>query len=97
MNIQNFKVIEKFARNHADSRSSLESWYRITRKAAWQNFADVRETFNSADIYKCCTIFDIGGNKYRLIAYVDYETQTVSIVEVLTHADYDKDKWKRHC
>jgi mRNA-degrading endonuclease HigB of HigAB toxin-antitoxin module len=32
-----------------------------------------------------------------LISFIDYETQTVSIVEILTHADYDKDKWKRHC
>ena|SRR2546427_3805095 len=97
MNVQNFKVIEKFARNHADSRPSLDSWYKITRNVIWRNFADVRMTFNSADIYKCCVIFDIGGNKYRLIAYIDYEIQTISIVEVLTHADYDKDKWKRHC
>ena len=88
MDIHNLKKLQKFARAHADSRSALASWYTVTRKASWQNFAELRNTFNSADIYQCCTIFDIGGNKYRLIAEVDYEVQIVSIVEILTHADY---------
>jgi mRNA interferase HigB len=55
------------------------------------------KTLASADIYKEGTIFDIGGNKYRLIAGVDYEAQVVRVKQVMTHAEYDRDKWKKEC
>lgn len=50
--------------------------------------------FPSADGVENLTVFDIGGNKYRLIALVDYEYQKVFIRAILTHAEYDKEGWK---
>ena len=50
--------------------------------------------FPHADIVGERTVFNIGGNKYRLIARVNYRTQKVFILAVLTHVDYDKDAWK---
>jgi mRNA interferase HigB len=97
MNVISYKAIRKFARKHANARSSLEAWYKTTVKSRWQSFDDVRKTFNSADIYRECTIFNIGGNNYRLIASINYEAQTVYIKEILTHAEYDKEKWKTNC
>jgi mRNA interferase HigB len=58
---------------------------------------EVRQTFPHADWYRECTIFNIGGNKYRLIAKIYYEDQTVLIRFVLTHAEYDQEKWKDDC
>jgi mRNA interferase HigB len=97
MNIANLEAIAKFAKKHARARSSLKTWYETTLKAEWKNFDEVKKTFGAADIYGDCTIFDVGGNNFRLIAKINYETEVVSIRAVMTHAEYDKDKWKKDC
>jgi mRNA interferase HigB len=97
MNIANYEAIRKFTKKHARARSSLNTWYQATLKAQWANFNDVKKTFRTADIYGDCVVFDIGGNKYRLIAIINYEVGQVYVNVVLTHAEYDKDKWKRDC
>ncbi|SRR6266571_5017537 len=75
---------------HADSAPALDAWYRITKKAIWKHLADVRRTFSTADVYGSCTIFNIKGNNYRLIVWINYETQKVFTKHFLTHADYNK-------
>jgi mRNA interferase HigB len=60
----------------------------------WQNFVDLRQVFPSADQVGNLTVFNIGGNNYRLITLVDYKYQKVFIRHVLTHAEYDKEEWK---
>lgn len=97
MDIYNYEVAEKFARKHARSRSSLNLWREATLGATWKSFDDVKKTFRTADLYGLCVIFDIGGNNYRLTASINYETEVVSIKAVMTHAEYDKDKWKKDC
>ena len=97
MFIANYEVVRKFAKKHARARSSLNTWYHITLRAQWTNLDDVRQTFRTADIYGDCTIFDIGGNNYRLIALIDYQTRQVYVTAVLTHAEYDREKWKSDC
>ena len=44
-----------------------------------------------------CTVFNIGGNKYRLIVKIEYKLQTIYIKHVLTHDEYNKEKWKHDC
>jgi mRNA interferase HigB len=73
---------------------SLLLWYQRTTDAQWQNLADVRRVFPSADSVGNLTVFNIGGNKYRLITFIDYESQIVFTRNVLQYADYDKEKWK---
>lgn len=97
MNIVSYETITKFKKKHAGSRKPLDAWTILARQASWQNFEDLKKTFGSADIFKECTIFDIGGNKYRLIAGVDYEALVVRVKQVLTHAEYNRDKWKKEC
>lgn len=97
MNIVSFKAIKKFTKKHANSRPSLNTWYKLTLKARWRSFDDVKKTFQAADLYGQCLIFNIGGNNYRLIAGINYEAQTVYIKAILTHAEYDKEKWKSNC
>ncbi len=97
MRIISYGKIREFYKLHSESQVSLDAWYDITAGADWKTFADVRETFRSADVYGTCTIFDVGNNKYRLIAWVSYKTHKVYIRSVMTHAEYDKDKWKSDC
>ncbi|WP_322743394.1 type II toxin-antitoxin system HigB family toxin [Sphaerospermopsis aphanizomenoides] len=72
----------------------MQSWYKITLKAEWQNFVELRQSFPSADQVGNLTVFNIGGNKYRLIVLVKYNSQKVFIRHVLTHAEYDQEDWK---
>jgi mRNA interferase HigB len=62
--------------------------------AAWKNTTEVRATFGSADFVDGKAIFNIGGNKYRLIAVISFEIRILSVEAILTHREYDKGKWK---
>ena len=62
--------------------------------AVWNNPADMRKTFRSADVVGTQTVFNVGGNKCRLVALVHYRSKRVLIQHVLTHAEYDKGDWK---
>lgn len=83
-----------FPSEYPNAKRNLLTWYKITNDATWQNFVELRESFPAADLVKNFTIFNIGGNKYRLIVYIDYESQIVFIRYVLTHSEYDEDNWK---
>lgn len=66
---------------------------RIT-KSSIDNFAQLRQLFPSADLVVNFTVFNISGNNYRLITYIDYQAKIIFIRAVLTHAEYDKENWK---
>lgn len=95
MRIVGRKVIEKFKRNHADSRSSLDNWYRVVSSRDWNNFAELRQVFSSGDLVRSHLVFNIGGNKYRLIADVNYKAKTLLVREILTHQEYDRGGWEK--
>lgn len=70
--------------------AAFENWFKLARKARWQNFQDTKATFGQTDTAtgdtgRTATIFDIGGNKYRIVAHVDYLRQTVKIEAVMDH------------
>jgi mRNA interferase HigB len=79
---------------HAQARPPLEGWYDRSLDADWSCFADLRNDFPSADMVGEFVVFNIGGNKYRLIAAVHFNRRKVYVRHVLTHAEYDKGKWK---
>ncbi|MDZ4803127.1 MAG: type II toxin-antitoxin system HigB family toxin [Bryobacteraceae bacterium] len=85
--------IEEFIKRFAASRPSLVNWYVITRRATWRNLAELKADFSSADQVGRRTIFNISGNKYRLIARVNYEGQRVFVLHILTHKEYDDVAW----
>ncbi len=64
-------------------------------REVFSDFNELRETFASADYVDGLTVFNIGGNKYRLIASIHYNRRKVYIRNVLTHAEYDREGWKR--
>jgi mRNA interferase HigB len=83
-----------FWTKHPDAEHSLNTWYRLMQKEAFTDFNHLRATFPSADQVGKLTVFNIGGNKYRLITEIYYAQRVVLIREVLTHAEYDRNKWK---
>ena len=84
----------EFWEKHPNSETSLRLWNQRTIKAKWHEFNELRQIFPSADQVGNLTVFNIGGNNYRLITFVDYTYQKVFIRHVLTHAEYDKENWK---
>ena len=61
----------------------------------FRNSVELKRVFGSADYVKPCVVFNISGNKYRLIGVVNYELGAVYVKIVLTHAEYDKGAWRR--
>lgn len=81
----------QFWQQHPDAKASLESWYAVVRKAAWKTLAEMRQVYGNVDLVGRGTVFNIAGNKYRPIAGVNYQTQSVFVLYILTHAEYDRE------
>ncbi len=94
MHIITRKRLLEFCKKHPDSEEPLDRWYRIVKQSNYNSFAELRKTFPKADQVGKFTVFDIGGNKYRLITYIVYSAKRIYIRHILTHAEYDKGKWK---
>lgn len=77
-------------RGRSDSAQPLKAWYAVVKEADWAHFADVKGQFGSASAVGERVIFNIAGNKYRLVAFINYEFHTVYIRFVGTHAEYDE-------
>ena len=94
MNAISFKRIREFSLVHPDAESSLKAWFTTVKKSRWRNLAELKETYPAADQVGRYTIFNIRGNKYRLISRIVYRSQTVFIVMILTHDEYSVGRWK---
>lgn len=93
------KLLREFWDQHPDAEKPLRQWYKTSNGAAWKNLKDVRHTYPHADGVgatesETLTVFNIGGNKYRLIARIRYDYQLVNVRHVLTHDEYDDGRWK---
>jgi mRNA interferase HigB len=97
VHILNREVIEQAKKKHSTWKGSLNSWEKIVGGSVWSHFADVRRTLKNADGVGDCVVFNIAHNDARLIAVVNYEFQTVTVLAVLSHKEYDKDGWKDAC
>ena len=95
MHVISRKKLKEAARRHPELEPALDAWFRIAKRALWQNLADVRKTFASADSVEKWTVFNIKGNKYRLITEMNYRFRRIYIRHVLSHAQYDQEKWKQ--
>jgi mRNA interferase HigB len=92
--ILNTRVISQFISEHADAQAPLNDWETKTRAAVWKNYSDVQKTFNSADhLGDQKFIFNIGGNNLRLAAMVWIQSERVYVLKLMTHAQYDKEKF----
>jgi mRNA interferase HigB len=76
------------------SASALDEWYRRIKRNNPGDFASMKGIFPATDKVEQFHVFDIGGNKLRLIAFVRYPTQRIYIKHLLDHREYEQDKWK---
>lgn len=84
----------ELATAHGDCVEQVRAWVGQVSKETWRSLSDVRETYRHADVVGDKTVFNIKGNSYRLITYIRYESGTIYIKDLLTHAEYDKGAWK---
>ena len=99
MNVIRFSTLRNFWVAYADAETPLREWYKTSRKAAWNNLVEVRADFPHADGVAVrsgdtATVFNIGGNKYRLVCVINYVRYRLDVKHILTHAEYDKQQWK---
>ena len=82
-----------------DSEGPLRAWYTHvnSRTVDWHRWADIKAEFATASHVGNCVVFNIGGNKYRLIVRVLFPSHKVFILKVMTHREYDDGKWKEEC
>jgi mRNA interferase HigB len=106
MHIVSHAALVRFWAEHPAAESALEHWYKAVKKTTWMNFGDIRETFADADKVGNCVVFNVGGNKYRLVTAIHYPRVSpqgrmsegrVYVMHVLTHKDYDRGAWKEDC
>ena len=95
MHVISRKKLKEFWARHADSRGALEAWFKVVRTTRYETWADLKRTFaGKVDKVGDRIVFDVGGNKYRIIAVVHFNRGKVYVRHVLTHAEYDRGAWK---
>ena len=93
MHIISRKRLLEASQVYPNLETPLDNWYRVAKSSSWSDINE-RQVYPSADAVRNFTVFNIKGNEYRLIVDIVYATQRIYIKYVLTHAEYDKDKWK---
>lgn len=94
MHIISRKILRQFWEQYPDSETALIRWFKLIKSANISNFDELRFIFPSADLVDDFIVFNIGGNKYRLITSIHFNRQKVYIRYILTHSEYNKNKWK---
>jgi mRNA interferase HigB len=93
-------TVRRWGKRHPDAAEALRAWLRTACDANWHALADIRTTYPHADAVevesgRIVVVFNIRGNRYRLIAAIHYNRQIVYTLKFLTHAEYSKDRWKK--
>jgi mRNA interferase HigB len=93
------KALREFSRRHGGAAMPLRAWLKLTRRGRFRNLAELKATFARVDMVavgdRDLYVFNIGGNKFRLIASIHFNTQKLFVRHVLTHAEYDLERWKK--
>ena len=93
MRIISYRKIREYFEENPQSRVAIQNWYKRAARAKWENFADVRRTFNSVDaVGKSKYVFNIKGNHYRLVATVFFREKKVFIRWIGDHKEYNRIK-----
>lgn len=94
MHVISRRPLREFSSRHRDAEIPLNAWCRVAERSRWQSISELKQVYPSADLVGRHTVFNIKGNKYRLISRIVYRSQTLFVVAVLTHEEYDLGKWK---
>jgi len=95
MHIISRKALREFAERHPDSKSALDMWFHILNTNRFESFNALRSYFRSMDKVGNKIVFNIGGNKYRLIASIHFNRQKVYVLHILMHEEYNRGTWKQ--
>ena len=92
-------TLREWASDHARAASSLRQWVKVVRAARWDSFAGLRRTFPTSDLVtvksgRKVLVFNVGGNAFRLVCAVHFNTEMVFALRFLSHAEYSTDTWK---
>jgi len=92
-------TIRQWASEQARAASSLRQWVKVVRPVRWRSFAELRRTFPSADLVRVqsgrnVVVFNVGGNDFRLVCAVHFNTEMVFALRFMSHAEYSKSSWK---
>lgn len=94
MRVISNSALRNFAANDPRAETPLQSWRRVIEKNRYANWAELKAVFNSVDRVGDLAVFNLGGNKYRLIAYIRFDKQILYVKAILSHQDYDEGAWK---
>jgi mRNA interferase HigB len=95
MHVISEKKLREFWAEYPDAETPLRAWIKIAEESQWEKFADIRQTYAHADQVGKFIVFNIGGNKFRLVVVIHFNRGRVYVRHVLTHKDYDQGDWKR--
>ncbi len=95
MNLLGKNVIDEFKKKHSSSRKALDRWVKLIESGSFNNTHELKQIFGAnVDFVNQQIVFDVGGNKVRAITRIQFGVQIVLVTHVLTHTEYDKNKWK---
>lgn len=90
MNVISRKSLTEFYKDHVEARDSLETWYRVCKKAVWNNFNEVQRVYPTADVVgDDRVVFNIKGNKYRLVVRFSFRYKAIQVKWIGTHVEYN--------
>lgn len=95
MHVISRKALREFWTKHPDSETSLVRWFKVMEQTDFRTFDELRAAFPAADLVEDWIVFNIGGNKYRLITSIHFNRSKVYVRYVLTHEQYSRGGWKR--
>ncbi|ELR97753.1 type II toxin-antitoxin system HigB family toxin [Gloeocapsa sp. PCC 73106] len=95
MHVISKKRLKDFYQTYPNAKVALNNWYRIASKTLWTNLVEVQQTYRDAEAVGNFTVFNLKGNSIRLIVLIDYKNSIIFVRHVLTHAQYDKEGWKK--
>ncbi len=95
MRVISKKPLRAFWDRHPESKPAIEDWFRKASQFKALSFPALCQTFGSADYVDGFTVFDVGGNRYRIAAVIHYDKQRLYVRQVMTHAEYDRNYWRK--
>jgi mRNA interferase HigB len=97
MHVISFRRLKEFWTKHPQAEKPLRAWHQVAERAQWRNLNELRATFPHADVVGKCIVFNVGGNKFRLVVVAHFNRGKLYVRKVMTHAEYSKGRWKDDC
>jgi mRNA interferase HigB len=100
LHVISYRTLRDFAYEYSESLEPLKTWHKVASKARWLDITEMKSVYPHADAVGKCTVFNVGGNNFRLVVQIDFEAQVVYVEKVMTHAEYSRKngaQWKKSC